>query len=83
MKASRLLVAILFSVPMFSGCAHSLMRGSVAMKANDEEAHVCMGNTEVKVGDRVVLYKNVCPPAKGRALKGLAACTKRSWGAVR
>lgn len=43
-----------------SGCAHDLMRGSVAMKVNDQEGHVCLGNNEVKVGDKVALYKNDC-----------------------
>jgi hypothetical protein len=35
------------------GYAHGLMRGSVAMKFNDHEAHVCLGDTEVKAGDKV------------------------------
>lgn len=30
------------------------------MKVDDDEAHVCMGDKEVKAGDRVVLFKNVC-----------------------
>lgn len=44
-----------------TGCAtHSLMRGSVVMKMSDTSAHVCLGQNEVKVGDRLQLYKNVC-----------------------
>ena len=42
--------------------SHHLMRGSVAMKVNDREAHVCMGEGEVQAGDRVVAYENVCRP---------------------
>jgi hypothetical protein len=42
------------------GCAHGTMRGSVAMKASDEEAHVCLGNNEVQAGDKVSFFKNVC-----------------------
>lgn len=45
------------------GCAHSTMRGSVAMKASGDEAHVCMGDNEVKAGDKVALFKNVCTGA--------------------
>lgn len=43
------------------GCAHSAMRGSVAMKATDEEVHVCMGEGEVKAGDRVAFLLSRCP----------------------
>ena len=52
-----------FGIATFSlvGCAsHSKMRGSVAMKASDREAHVCLGDDEVKVGDRVSAYRNEC-----------------------
>ncbi len=62
MKQALLLLTL---IPL-SGCAHSTMRGSVAMKANNEEAHVCMGNADVKPGDRVALFKNVCASTKGR-----------------
>lgn len=58
-------------VLMLTGCAHGLMRGSVAMKVSDTEAHVCMDNTEAKVGDRVTLYKNNCPSTGGRVRSGL------------
>lgn len=54
-----------FSIATFSlaGCAsHSMMRGSVAMKASDREAHVCLGDDDVKVGDRVVAFRNECKP---------------------
>ena len=40
------------------------------MKASDDEAHVCMGEKEVKAGDRVTLFKNVCSNAKARGLSG-------------
>ena len=49
-----------------SACAHTTMRGSVAMKINDREAHVCMNHNEVKVGDKVTLYRNLCSP-KGKS----------------
>lgn len=48
------------------GCAHGLMRGSVAMKVSDSEAHVCLGDQDVKVGEKVVAYKNQCTKGVGR-----------------
>jgi len=60
----------------FVGCAsHSMMRGSVAMKASDREAHVCLGDDEVKVGDHVSAYRNEC--------KSSDALTDRGTGKVR
>jgi hypothetical protein len=35
-------------------------RGSVAMKVDDREAHICMVNDEVRVGDRVALFRDEC-----------------------
>lgn len=52
------------------GCAHSLMRGTVAMKVSDTDAHVCLGNNEVKVGDRVTLFRNDCPSKGGGGRNG-------------
>lgn len=56
----------LFGVLIIVGCAHSLMRGTVAMKVDAQEAHVCLGDHEVKVGDRVVLYDNRCKRPEAR-----------------
>lgn len=82
MKAKYLLM--LFGVASLAGCAHSTMRGSVAMKGNDEEAHVCMGDKEVKPGDKVALFKNVCtsPKAAGRNADGggFGGCKKVKLG---
>jgi hypothetical protein len=55
------------------------MRGSVAMKASDDEAHVCLGNDEVKLGDKVNFFKNVCT-ARGKAADSAAACEKKFLG---
>src|SRR5665647_977127 len=42
-------------------CAHhSIMRGSVAMKVSETEAHVCLGKGEVQEGDRVTAFYNDC-----------------------
>ena len=48
------------------GCAHGTMRGSVAMKATDDEVHVCMGEDEVKAGDKVAFFFNRCTGAGNR-----------------
>jgi hypothetical protein len=46
---------------VISSCAsHSAMRGSVVMKLGPDSAHVCLGNNEVKKGDRVDAFKNNC-----------------------
>jgi hypothetical protein len=79
------LVATVFSISMLAGCAHSTMRGSVAMKGNDEEAHVCLGDKEVKAGDRIALFKNVCTGGKGGGGRsgeggGSGACKKVKLG---
>ena len=50
------------------------------MKASEDEAHVCLGNNEVKTGDKVNLFKNICT-SKGRAADGGGAgCEKRFLG---
>lgn len=66
-----------------AGCSHSMMRGSVAMKTHDQEAHVCLGNKEVKVGDRVNAFSNVCPSKGGGRVvdRGTEICEKRPLGA--
>lgn len=76
----KVLGLLILSISM-AGCAHSVMRGSIAMKVSDTEAHVCMNNDEVKVGDKVELYSNVCTPSK---IKGQFPCKKvsKGYGAV-
>ena len=61
------------------GCAHSAMRGSVAMKATDEEVHVCMGDTEVKAGDHVAFFFNERKGAGGKEVRD-RVCTKVKLG---
>ncbi len=79
------LLKVLALVAMFTvaGCAHTLMRGSVAMKISNEEAHVCMGHNEVQAGDKVVLFKNVCaaPQSVGKSDGGsFSGCQKIKLG---
>lgn len=53
-----------------AGCAtHSTMRGSVVMRVNNSDAHVCLGEGEVAVGDTVNLIHHDC------ATKG----TEKPW----
>lgn len=72
------LVALL----VFSGCTHGLMRGSVAMKVSDTEAHVCIDDSEAKVGERVSLYKNKCSNSTTSGRLGLSKqrCEKAYLG---
>jgi hypothetical protein len=83
MNTFRLLIAVL-SISILTGCAHGMMRGSVAMKGDNQEAHVCLGDKEVKAGDHVILYKNVCSGASdygSRTGEGSdSICTKVKLG---
>ena len=56
----RLTLVIFIGIAL-TGCSrHQRMRGSVAMKLSDTVAHVCLGDREVSVGDRVTVYRNDC-----------------------
>lgn len=57
---NSLFVITLVSILAVSCASHSTMRGGVAMKVNDREAHVCLGAGEVKEGDKVVAFYNDC-----------------------
>ncbi len=59
MTQKLILTTLAFSGLMITGCAHSAMKGSVAMKVSESEAHVCLD--QAKVGDRLTLFKNNCP----------------------
>ena len=71
------LIAVL---SLASGCAHGLMRGTVAMKISDTEAHVCMGKGEVAKGDRVTLFRNACTGIGGRSGGADPFCEKKELG---
>ena len=69
------------AIVALTGCAtHSVMRGSVAMKVNDTEAHVCMNKDEIKAGDHLVLYKNVCEQVDKGKDRTSAVCKKVESG---
>jgi hypothetical protein len=75
---TKILLAVL-AIGTLAGCAHGNMRGSVAMKASEDEAHVCLGDNEVKPGDKVALFSSVCA-ARGRAQESGPACEKKYLG---
>ncbi len=53
------------------------------MKVSDEQAHVCMGEKEVKPGDQLTLFKNVCTTPKEALRMGgpsFAGCLKVKLG---
>lgn len=84
MKTTLLITSV--AIAGLAGCAH--VRGSVAMKTAEDEAHVCLDKGEVKTGDRVTLFRNFCVPKGGRSgLSGStggttasAYCEKRELG---
>jgi hypothetical protein len=45
---------------LLTSCAHNFMRGTVAMKTGKKTAHVCLGNNDVKVGEKLDFYTNRC-----------------------
>ena len=65
MKKLQMIVSAVMGLCLvvLTGCSHYTMRGTVAMKLNDNEAHVCMDDNEVKPGDRITLYRNACTRA--------------------
>lgn len=63
MKTTLLITTV--TIASLAGCAH--VRGSVAMKTADDEAHVCLDKGEVKPGDRVTLFRNFCVSKGGRS----------------
>ncbi len=84
-KANKPIMALLGGFVLslnVAGCAHSgHARGSIAIKHNEHEADVCLGNQEVKPGDRVTLFRNDCKPNKGgRGENGTFRCTKVKLG---
>jgi hypothetical protein len=50
---------------LLTSCAHNFMRGTVAMKTDKKTAHVCLGNNDVKIGDKIDFYTNQCTGHSG------------------
>ena len=76
----RTLSWTMFSVAfVLVGCAHSAMRGTVAMKIDDQIGHICMGDNEVKAGDKVALFVNRCR-SRGNRDQDVDICEKVKIG---
>lgn len=73
------LIYILIILTFFA-CAsrHEAMRGTVAMKINDREAHVCLGKGEVKKGDRVTVFLNECDKGARPDKRGTPCVLKKA-----
>ncbi|MCO6429667.1 MAG: hypothetical protein J5J00_02320 [Deltaproteobacteria bacterium] len=65
-------------IAFLSGCAATSPRGVVAMKISDEEAHVCVRKQDVRDGDKVAIYKNVCTRNAGKP--ALSSCELKRIG---
>lgn len=55
---------------LLSSCAHNFMRGTVAMKTDKNTAHVCLGNNDVKIGEKLDFYTNHCTGNSGGREEG-------------
>jgi hypothetical protein len=53
-------VLILVTLMASGSCSHKAVRGTVTLKASENEAHVSMSHGHVKLGDRVILFRNFC-----------------------
>lgn len=77
----RALAALLLSASLITlGCGHAAMRGSVVMKINDSDAHICMGSGEISVGDEVVLIRRDCRTDGGKPIPNPDACKRVVMG---
>ncbi len=56
----KMIVTTMALTLILSSCSHQFMRGTVAMKTDKKTAHVCLGNNDVKVGDKLDFYSNQC-----------------------
>ena len=62
-----------------AACSPALHRGFVAMKIDEEIAHVCVDKNEVRPGDQVILYRNVCNSLTPKDPRRLS-CEKQKIG---
>ncbi|MBD66213.1 MAG: hypothetical protein CME62_13465 [Halobacteriovoraceae bacterium] len=77
MKFLSLLFLILFTV---SCATHKFMRGTVAMKVDENTAHVCLGDNDVAKGDKVIFFKNECVSVGGERGGGDGECKLKVLG---
>ncbi|MBF0300131.1 MAG: hypothetical protein HQK51_15525 [Oligoflexia bacterium] len=74
-------LVIVFIMFIISSCSNNAIRGVVAMKIDDQIGHISLGDSEVKKGDKVAIYKQDCP-ARNNSLKGGSSshCSKTRIG---
>ena len=77
MKTILITLAIGF---LLTSCAHNFMRGTVAMKADEYTAHICLGKNDVKVGDKLDFYTNKCRGVAGRKSGDSGHCIMKILG---
>ena len=80
MKQRMMFVLTGITALILIGCSHAGMRGSVAMKTGENEGHVCLGDKEVKVGERVNVFKNECNRGGGGKVGANERCRKVKVG---
>lgn len=70
-------VMVLIGSILVTSCASKVHRGVVAMKIDENTAHVGLNKDEVTVGDHVELYRNECV---GGSKNSESRCEKVSKG---
>ncbi len=60
----KVAVVLISGALVLSSCASKVHRGVVAMKVDDNTAHVGLTKNEVTIGDHVELYGNRCTKGK-------------------
>lgn len=86
---------VTFLVPSLGSCGyvlsqarHAFMRGTVVRMLDEHTAQVCLGDGEVEVGDRVIVFENDCrmptpernEPSIFPASDALGSCTQVELG---
>lgn len=80
----KLLTPVLLFASTLAACAaHTVMAGTVVMRIDETQAHVCLQAGSVAVGDHVALVRHVCEnPAEGRTAAQRCAPTVVGDGTV-
>lgn len=78
-KLSLVVASIVSTV----GCSHMHNRGSVVLKHSNSEVDICIGNKEIKIGDKLNFYQTDCVmTGTGRSSKRSCSKTKIGEGEV-
>jgi hypothetical protein len=66
---NKQIAVCLITLGFAAACVQGVSKGSVIMKISDVDAHISLGNGEVRVGDNVSLYHNECSANKRQPAK--------------